>query len=525
MMMRRRLLSLLIVLCMGMSTLACPSAVFGSTAKTTVSWETAMTKTESYIGNQLIKPAYGSEWTITAMARDGGALDYDAYYQDVTSQVKAVKGVLDTRKALPYTKVILALTAMGKNPADVGGYNLLEGLAAYDKVMLTGTNGPVFALLALDCGAYEIPAAPEGKTQTTRELLVDTILERELEGGGFTVGMAVSGPETDITAMAVQALAPYREDADVAAVMERALDVLSKKQGSDGCFSDYGTKSCESIAQTMLALMALDIDPTTDTRFVKNGNSLLDALMLFYDDGGGFKHVLKTTAGYEAPVNGMATEQAYLALGAYKRFLAGENFVYDMTDGVPVSRPLAVKQKTVTKGLQQAKISWKKVSGVKGYQIRYGTSKSFKSYKTVTVGSSTLSKTFTGLNKDKTYYFKVRAYKVDGDGNKIYGKFGSSKSVKPDGKVTSVTLKKPKKQQLKVSWKKVPGAKGYQIRYATNKSFKNSKTVTVSSKYSTMTLSKLTGGKRYYVKIRAYTKSGNKKVYGAYSTVKNLKVK
>lgn len=523
--MRRRLLSLFVILCMGMSTLACPWTVFGNTAKSTVSWETAMTKTEVYIGKQLAKPAYGSEWTVTAMARDGGALDYDAYYKDVAAQVKAAKGVLDARKALPYTKVILALTAMGKDPQNVGGYNLLESLADFDKVMLTGTNGPVFALLALDCGKYEIPTAPEGKTQTTRELLIDTILERELEGGGFTVGMSSNGPETDITAMAIQALAPYDDRTDVAEVIERALTILSAKQGSDGCFSDYGTKSAESIAQVMIALMALDLDPAADGRFVKNGNSLLDALMLFYDNGGGFKHVLKTTAGYDAPVNGMATEQAYLALGAYKRFLAGENFIYDMTDGVPVSRPVAVTQKTATKGLKQAKISWNKVSGVKGYQIRYGTSKSFKSYKTVNVSASVLSRTFTGLSKDKTYYFKIRAYKVDADGQKVYGQFGSYKSVKPDGKVTSLALKSPKKKQLKVSWKKVPGAKGYQVRYAANKSFKNSKTVYVSSKYSAKTLSKLISGKRYYVKVRAYTKSGSKKIYGAYSTTKNLKVK
>ena len=439
-MMRRRLLALLIVLCMGMSVLACPSAVFGTTAKTAVSWKTAMTKTEEYIGKQLTKPAYGSEWVVTAMARDGGALNYDAYYKDVVSQVKSSKGVLDARKALPYTKVILALTAMGKDPQNVGGYNLLEGLADYDKVMLTGTNGPVFALLALDCGKYEVPAAPAGKTQTTRELLVDTILERELDGGGFTVGMASSGAETDITAMAVQALAPYRDRDDVAAAIDRALTVLSKKQGSDGCFSDYGTKSAESIAQVMIALMAVGRDPAADADFVKKGNSLLDALMKFYDKGGGFRHVLKTTAGYDAKVDGMATEQGYMALGTYKRFLAGENFVYDMTDGVKKPRPVKVEKKA-------------------------------------------------------------------------------------PAKVKSLALKSPKKKQLKVSWKKVSGAKGYQIRYATNKSFKNSKTVTVSSKYKTKTLKKLKSGKRYYVKVRAYTKSGSKKIYGAYSAVKYLKVK
>lgn len=523
--MRRRLISLLVILCMGMSVLACPCAVFGNSS---ISWKAAMTETEQYIAAQLDNPGYGYEWTIVAMARDGGAVKhgtYTTYYDNLMETVKAQNGILDARKALPYTKTIMAVKAVGKDPANVGGYNLMAGLADFDKVMMTGTNGPIWALLAMDCGKFSIPAVESGKNQTTREKLIDTIISRELDGGGFTVGMAASGPETDITAMAIQALAPYRDRADVAAVIERGLAVLSKKQGSDGCYSDYGTKSCESIAQVMIALMALDLDPTADPRFVKNGNSLLDALMLFYDADGGFKHVLKTTAGYEAPVNGMATEQAYMALGAYKRFLAGDNFVYDMTDRVPVSRPLAVSQKATIKGMKQAKVSWNKVSGVKGYQIRYSTSKTFKSYKTVNVSASALSKIFTGLSKDKTYYFKVRAYKKNENGQKIYGQFGSYKSVKPDGKVTSLTLKKSKKKQLKVSWKKVPGAKGYQIRYARNKSFKNSKAVYVSSKYSAKTLSKLTSGKRYYVKVRAYTKSGSKKIYGAYSTVKNLKVK
>ena len=514
---------------MGMSVWACPCLVYGSTAGDPVSWKTAMTETESYISKQLSTPAYGSEWMIAAMARDGGAVKYNTYaryYNAIKEEVMASQGVLDARKALPYTKVILALTAIGKNPENVGGYNLLEGLADFDQVMLTGTNGPVFALLALDCGDYAIPKAPVGKTQTTRELLVDALLERELDGGGFTVGMSSSGAETDITAMAIQALAPYRERDDVADAIDRSLQVLSKKQAKDGTFSDYGTKSCESIAQVMLALMALDIEPTEDARFIKNDHTLLDALLLFYTDGGGFKHVLKTTAGYDAPVNGMATEQAYMALGAYKRQLAGENFVYDMGDGMPVSRPVAVSQKSPAKGLKQATVKWSKVSGVKGYQIRYGTSKTFKNYKSVMVSSSTLNRTITGLSKDKTYYFKVRAYKLDASGKKVYGQFGGYKSVKPDGKVTDVTLNSSKKRQLKVSWDKVSGAKGYQVRYATNKSFKNSKNASVSSKYNAKTLTKLTRGKVYYVKVRAYTKdSKGKKIYGAYSSVKKLKVK
>lgn len=524
-MMKRRLVSLLVILCMGMSVWAYPSVAFGNS---TVSWKTAMTNTEAYISDSLTEPGYGSEWTITAMARAGGAVKsgtYDAYYKDIEACTKAVKGVLDGRKALPYTKVIMAVKAINKNPENVGGYNLLAGISDFDKVMMTGTNGPVWALLALDSGKFQIPAAPAGKTQTTRQLLVDTVLERELDGGGFTVGMSSYGAETDITAMAIQALAPYRSQPKVQAAINRALAVLSKKQAADGSFSDYGTKSAESIAQVIIGLTALDINPEKDSRFIKNGNTLLDALLMFYADGGGFKHVLKTTAGYDAPVNGMATEQAYMALAAYERYLAGDHFVYDMTDGMPVSRPVAVRQKSLHNGLKQVKVSWEKAAGAKGYEIRYGTRKDFKSYKTATAAASAQSKTIKGLYTGKTYYFKVRAYKLDKKGSKIYGQFGSTKSAKPTGKVTGVVLKSPKKKQVKVSWKKVAGAKGYLIRYAANRSFKNSRSVYVSSRYSAKTLSKLKRGKRCYVKVRAYTKNGSKKVYGTYSAVKSVKVK
>lgn len=525
--MKKRILSILVILCMVMSIVTCPCAVFASSS---VSWKTAMTKTESYIADNYLKtPGYGSEWSVTAMARDGGAVKYGTYsdyYDAVKAEVKACKGVLDGRKALPYTKVIMALTAVDKNPSSVGGYNLLKGLADFDQVMMTGTNGPIWALLALDCGDYKIPSAESGKTQTTRELLIEEIISRELDGGGYTVGMTSDGPETDITAMAIQALAPYRDRAEVQAVIDRALAVLSAKQASDGTFTDYGTKSSESISQVIIALTALDIDPTKDSRFIKKDNTLVDALMKFYVSGGGFRHVLKTTSGYDASINGLATEQAYMALGAYKRFLAGDNFVYDMTDGMPVYRPIKVTLSSVSKGLKQVTVKWKKVSGAKGYQIRYADNKNFNSYKSVSVSSSTLSKTIKSLSTGKNYYFKVRAYKLDEDGNRVYGQFSGYKYTKPNGKVTDVTLKSPKKRNLKISWDKVAGAKGYQVRYATNKSFNNSKVAYVSSKYSSKTFTKLTSGKLYYVKVRAYTtNSEGKKIYGAYSSVKNLKVR
>ena len=108
--------------------------------------------------------------------------------------------------------------------------------------------------------------------------------------------------------------------------MDKALEVLSALQRNDGGFGSWGTVNSESCAQVIVALTALGIDPATDSRFVKNGNTVLDALAGFYVTGGGFKH----TADGER--NGMATEQGYYALAAYFRFLNGQTSLYDMSD-------------------------------------------------------------------------------------------------------------------------------------------------------------------------------------------------
>ena len=132
----------------------------------------------------------------------------------------------------------------------------------------------------------------------------------------------------DMTAMAVQALAPYYENAQVKAAVDAALTFLAGVQNADGTFSEIpGTDaSAESTAQVIVALTALGIDPTADSRFVKSGVSVVDALCGFYVTGGGFRH----TAGGER--NGMATEQGYYALAAYYRFVNAQTRLYDMSD-------------------------------------------------------------------------------------------------------------------------------------------------------------------------------------------------
>lgn len=159
-------------------------------------------------------------------------------------------------------------------------------------------------------------------------------------------GWAISGDkaDSDMTGMALTALAPYyKKNLKVQEAIDKAIARLSEMQDADGSFSTtYGDgkyiATSESTAQVLTALSALGINADTDARFIKNGSSVVDALLRYYVSGGGFKHVM------DGAIDGMGTEQAYYALTAYYRFLSGKTNLYDMTDiidmgGDPVEIP------------------------------------------------------------------------------------------------------------------------------------------------------------------------------------------
>lgn len=266
---------------------------------------------------------FGSEWLVIALARSGRDVP-DSYYDSVVKAVQSAKGQLSDKKSTEYARTILALTAIGKDPADVGGYDLLAGLADMDDVTYQGINGAIFALLALDSGKYDVPAAAEGGTQVTRDGLVAYILAQQLSDGGWALSGSSADP--DVTAMALQALAPYRTgDETVDAAVDKGVQLLSDMQLSDGGYSSWGTLNSESCAQVLIALATLGIDPASDSRFAKNGLTVLDAL-LAYAVSGGFRHTV------DGEADAIATEQALCALTAYARLLDGKTALYDMTD-------------------------------------------------------------------------------------------------------------------------------------------------------------------------------------------------
>ena len=263
----------------------------------------------------------GGEWMVIGLARSGRPVPA-GYYDNVVEYVKAMADAnerLHRAKVTDNARVILALTAIGKDVTNVGGHNLLKGLDNMAYVQKQGINGPIFTLIALDSHNYPTMG------DVTREKLIQVILDAQLPGGGWT--LSGENADTDMTAMAIQALAPYyKTNETVKAAVDKALEALSALQQGDGGFGSWGTVNSESCAQVIVALTALGIDPATDSRFVKNGSTVLGALAGFYVDGGGFKH----TADGER--NGMATEQGYYALAAYYRFANAQTRLYDMSD-------------------------------------------------------------------------------------------------------------------------------------------------------------------------------------------------
>ena len=263
----------------------------------------------------------GGEWMVIGLARSGRPVPA-GYYDNVVEYVKAMADAnerLHRAKVTDNARVILGLTAIGKDVTNVGGHNLLKGLNNMDYVQTQDINGPIFTLIALDSHNYPTMG------DVTREKLIQVILDAQLPGGGWT--LSGENADTDMTAMAIQALAPYyKTNETVKAAVDKALEALSALQQGDGGFGSWGTVNSESCAQVIVALTALGIDPATDSRFVKNGSTVLGALAGFYVDGGGFKH----TADGER--NGMATEQGYYALAAYYRFANAQTSLYDMSD-------------------------------------------------------------------------------------------------------------------------------------------------------------------------------------------------
>ena len=265
----------------------------------------ALDRAEAWVSAAVPSPqvaSAGGEWAVIGLAR-GGKLTQgqrEAYLAALADTLEETQGVLSQRKYSEYARVVLALTALGEDPRDVGGYDLIAPLLDTEMVEWQGINGPIFALLALDSGSY-----PAGEA---RERYLRDILDAQGAEGGWSLA---GGADPDVTAQALQALAPYETTAPEAArAIERGLACL------EGLWEEGAFVTSESCAQAVIAWAALERPVPGE---------LVEELLSYQLADGSFAHL---PGGKR---DQMAGEQALCALNALARQERGLFPFYDMT--------------------------------------------------------------------------------------------------------------------------------------------------------------------------------------------------
>ena len=263
-----------------------------------------------------------SDWLAIGISRFGFEEDYEAY---LTALSQRAKDLSDTDNATEWQRCAITASAMGGDPADLEGIDLVKGgvygRGENNSVGKQGLNGWIFALLTLDTMGYKTPEGAE----FDRERILDEIVSSQNTDGGFSLSKGES--DIDITAMALQAIAPYYNDFsrdDVRKSADKAVEYLSGKQDSSGTFG-----SAEADSQVTIALCSLGIDPEADSRFVKNSD-LLTSLLSYQNSDGGFSH----EKGGDS--DELATGQALCALAAQKRYELTMRRIYDMREELSV---------------------------------------------------------------------------------------------------------------------------------------------------------------------------------------------
>ncbi len=301
------------------------------------------------------EPAFGTtagEWTVLSLARgDYYAKDnayFTGYYDRIVETVNTtaasvnMNGALHKIKSTENSRLIVALSAIGKDATSVGNWDLVEAYSAngFSWIKKQGINGTIWALIALDSANY-------ATTDTTiRQQCVDEILAKQHDDGGWSLMANLTyASDPDVTGMALTALYPYRDQPAVAAAAEEAFACLSAMQHDNGTFASGGSECSESCAWVIVSTTTWGINPDTDSRFIKNGKSVVDGLLAHYlEEEAAFQHVIGGGS------NAMATDQSCYALAAYDRLLNGKTSLFDCSDVTFDAAP-EIDEMTATLGL------------------------------------------------------------------------------------------------------------------------------------------------------------------------------
>lgn len=495
-------------------------------------------------------------YSVFSLAQAGYEADafYDAVYNKISGQLAGIEkygkiydetlGIDITKdniatdknlgnKALSqyYGKIALCVLALGKDPANVGGVNLYEKLlsrSVYNASSIYSRESMI--LFAIDAKECELP---EGEEYLTRSELVNTLLA-DVDN---QIDTSIEWNSLDSAAMAIQALAPYEyesidgvEMTDVQKACEKVMAFLANMQNAKGGYDGYGSdNNVWTLAQVMTTIGAFGFEPLQEVGsnygFIKNGKTVFDA-------AGEFVKIEDRTV--DSSLMNFQPEQLLRGLNACIRVIEGMEKIYKTEE-------VAYTATEVEKTLLSADM-------ISPIPTQYYTGKACTPTVTVTCDGKVLKSgtdyTVTYVNNDKvgTAYAVVTGIGSYSLSQRVSFKIEqkSTTTVKPNNtnqnntnnnktNKEKTTLKKPvikkvtspKKKTLKVTFKKVSGAKKYAVQISTNKKFKKGvKKKTV--KKTTATFKKLKSKKKYYVRVRAY--KGNTK--SAYSkVVKSKKVK
>lgn len=490
-------------------------------------------KVTSYLKENNTVPVYGSEWVVMQQARTGKEDRnwYHTYYDSVWQEI-AKNGSASLKSLSDNARTVIALSAIGADPRNVAGQNLLEPLADYNAVSGQYVTVAVYTLIALDSKGYDVPNT-SAEVKTTRENLINCILGNfDLENGyiGYEYD-GVSYTDMDSTAMALQALAPYNNDEhpDVKALVEKSLTYLSAQQDDQGAYGDYD--KCCTTAQVLCALSALGIDPEADTRFVKKGNSIVDALLSYCDGEGAFY----SDGTYD---KAMSSVQAAYALTAYKRLKNNQNSLYNMSDAVNLYAVDGIVKKAKEASCTAEGYTGDTACSVCGTKIAEGKVIAKKEHTPVTDAAVAPTETTEGKTEGShcsvcnTVLTAQQVIPATGKQTVTEEQTVIEKQTAAVPKKASVSkVTSPKKKQIKVTWKKKSNITGYQIQVSTSSKFKKSKTKSykIGKAKTSRVIKSLKSNKKYYVRIRTYktaTVNGKKVTkYSSWSAKKTVRVK
>lgn len=280
------------------------------------------TETAEYLLNTVTNPsisAVGGEWTVFGLLRNDFECPdgyFSEYVENAKKEIRLKNGVLDERKYTEYSRVVLTMSALGYDPKNISGYDLLAPLLDFEKTSYQGLNGNIWALIALD-------SVKDFDDETNiKQKNIDKILSRQNTDGGFSLNSKENTSDIDITSMAVTALSNHKDDEKVRKCLDSAVEYLLSSQNENGGFSSFGEENSETCSQVIIALCSYGSDKD-------NGilNNMKNNLLSYKSDDGSFFHSRssKTT-------NIMSTEQAFLALTSLSRLYNDKPALFDISD-------------------------------------------------------------------------------------------------------------------------------------------------------------------------------------------------